>query len=135
MPGRLLCRGALVAFALLPSTSGCESPTGACTSIGCASGLMVHLDELPSAPFRLELSALIPDEQPLYRYDCPEGAAACAQDIFFAGLIAPRVWARITTPAGSVLHEIINHDYVEHRLNGPGCGVTCRVAQVTVATP
>ena len=61
--------------------------------------------------------------------------AACQQDVFFIGLIADRLFVRVTAATGSVLTEIANVPYVSSRPNGPHCDPDCRQATVTVQVP
>lgn len=120
----------------LATLSSCSAVLGTrdCTLIGCESGVTVHLELRPTLAFRVEVFARSPDQQPAYVFECPN-AGQCGQDIFFPGLIADRLFIRVTTAAGSRLTEIVQVQYQSSRPNGPDCDPDCRQATVTAAVP
>lgn len=131
---RFLRHACLLGAALLPATSACDSPTVVCTNIGCFSGLLLSLDELPAGDFTVDVHPTTL-EGPAFTATCEGGIGECQQEIFFHGINATRVYVEITTSLGSVLHEVLNIDYEPRRLNGPRCGVTCRVGELRVTIP
>lgn len=131
LPSRVV----LLAAALVPASSGCEPPLGACTLIGCTSGLTVELSALPVGAFSVALQAGAPGESPEYRYDCAAGGAPCAREILFPGFLAERVLVTVTTTSGSVTREFTDVRFTASRPNGPRCEPVCRNARVRFSVP
>ena len=112
---------------------GCSDVTRVCTSVGCTSGVTVHLTVLPSQPFRVEVSA--PGSDVLYVFDCTDNGSRCRQDILFPDLIADHLLVTVHVGSASRATEIMQVTYTHSHPNGPSCPPDCQTADVTAATP
>jgi len=128
---RLLCSSVAIGFAL---SCGILPTEGKCEMVGCDSGLTVRLTGDPTAPFRVEVFAGAPGQQPMYVYECAD-VSRCRQDAFFPGLILESAAIRVTTAGGSRLTTFDRIEYRTYRPNGDDCPPECRQAMVTADIP
>lgn len=97
-----------------------------CTQIGCNSGLIV---ELPDVPSPYTVSVRVPGQ------DRPARVAECGPDRpctgseFFADYTPDVVEIQVTA-AGDSRTEVFRPEYESVRPNGPGCPPVCRQATV-----
>ncbi|HEX2094696.1 MAG TPA: hypothetical protein VHG28_19985 [Longimicrobiaceae bacterium] len=119
----------LAAALLLPECQDIPGP-GACTLIGCESGLAVELVGAPAGPYRIE--AYVREDGPRQVFDCPD-PARCLGEAFFAGFTPEVVTIRVTTASGTVTRTF-RPEYRKSRPNGPDCPPECVQARVRVET-
>ena len=105
-----------------------------CHLMDCFSGTTVHLSELPSSPFRVEVFPEGREIQPVYVYECSK-PQACGQDLFFAGRVAERPLIRVTTSAGQRSTHVSHIEWRIMHPNGPRCPPECRVGTVDAEVP
>ena len=115
--------------AVLGGCNGIFGP-GACTLVGCDSGLTVRLDRVPAGTFRIE--AISPEGAPSQVYDCAGAGPQCAPEAVFRDFTPSQVTIRVTTASGTVT-QTFQPQYSENAPNGRECGPICRNATVTVA--
>lgn len=125
---RILLALALVPFAV--GSSSCGSIVGACTLIGCHSGIEVIVEDPPESPYRV--SASVAGTTTRYVYECPS-EAGCADRIFFPDYTPDRVFIEVTSAAGTIRYEVLP-DYAESQPNGPNCPPLCRIAVIRLPT-
>lgn len=123
-------------LAALCCTQGCSEPNalGACTLIGCSSGVIVRLATLPTTTFRVELTPNGGNYGTTYAFDCTR-AGGCPQDIMFPDIITESARVTVTTPIGSRTTELPSVTYESVRPNGARCGPECRQAKITAQIP
>ena len=129
---RLTVRGASISAVLLTlclAPSGCELPGGACTLIGCESGLVVMVQGSPPGPWRVEASAPGLDTQVR---ECPAGAQ-CGS-VQFPGFTPPTATITLTMGERTATSQVTLVRR-EVRPNGPNCEPTCNQPLVTIAPP
>jgi hypothetical protein len=105
--------------------------TGACTLIGCESGLFVQITGTPAGAYRVE--AIGAGSEVLHFVNCPS-AEACAGGAVFRDFFPESVTIRVTTAAGTTTQSV-QPTYTDSQPNGPNCPPTCRQGSVTVALP
>jgi hypothetical protein len=143
-PGRWLTRlfrrqdecTVLAALLLVVLTIDCSHsapPARVCTLDACNSGIMVHLSELPSGPFRIEMRPAT-SEGTSYVFECGS-TQPCRQDVFFSSMIADRVFITVVSGRGRRETEIPLVSYSADRPNGPHCDPECQGATVTAQVP
>lgn len=101
------------------------SPFGACTLIGCETGLFVQFNQAPAGAFRIE--ATVPNNPNVLAIDCAQ-ASNC--HLLFRDLIAEQVTLRVITQQGTVTQQF-QPRYETLYPNGRECGPACRQATVT----
>ena len=105
-----------------------------CTTIGCVTGLTVHINQKPAGAFRVEVFASATDAQPLATYDCTD--ANCGPDTQFSTLYPANAYIKVTMSVGVRATQFSNIAYITTpNPNGPRCGEPCRHATVTVDAP
>jgi hypothetical protein len=119
----------LAAVVLLAGCTGIID--GACTLIGCSSGLTVQLAAAPAGAYRIEVFSS--PSGPHYVWDCGD-AAQCGTTAMFTDFTPTSVTIRVTTSAGT-REQTSQPAYNTSRPNGPNCEPTCTQATVTVALP
>jgi hypothetical protein len=119
------------AVALLAGCTG--GINGACTLIGCQSGLTVNLAQAPAGSYSIEVFTPSSQNGAHYVFQCAS-AASCGTTAFFAEFTPASVVVRITTETGG-REEYVTPSYQKSRPNGPNCGPECIQATVTVALP
>lgn len=108
--------------------AGCNSISTACTLIGCDDGLSVQFSQSPTDGYRVEAwSELNTAPQVL---EC--GAGQVCPPVVFPDFQGENVTIRVTTEAGSQVHEFVGVEYLDLYPNGRRCGATCRQATVTI---
>lgn len=103
-----------------------------CTLLGCQGGLTVHLSNLPTTPFRVEL-VVAGSDQVMQVYDCT-ASRRCSQDVFFPDVRSPVVSVTVRVGAASRT-SAVQPVYSKFQPNGPTCEPTCENATVIVDTP
>lgn len=121
----------LLLSSVLLTLAACQGITGACTLIGCHSGLTVKLDGAPAGAFRVE--AFVAENGPRQVLDCT-GVAQCGTEVRFDNYTPESVTIRVTTAAG-VTTQSFQPAYSDYQPNGAECGPTCRTATVTASLP
>ncbi|MGH7638760.1 MAG: hypothetical protein ACREOK_14015 [Gemmatimonadaceae bacterium] len=121
--------GWLSCLALSASAVGCELPSGACTLIGCESGLIVMIQGSPSGPWRIEASA--PGLETQVR-ECPAGSQC--PSVQFEGFTPPTATITVTMGERTATSNVTlaRRDV---QPNGPSCEPVCNQPLVTVAPP
>ena len=119
-----------LATACVALLAGCNGISGACTLIGCDSGLVVLLAQAPTGPYRIEVFSR--EDAPHYAFDC--AVPGQCGDVRFVDYTPESVTIRVTTSAGT-REQTAQPKYSVYRPNGPNCEPTCRSAAVTVALP
>lgn len=100
--------------------------TGACTEIGCESGIEVVLESPPAGAYRVE--ATVGGSAARYVYQCAD-EEGCAGRIFFPEFTPYRVFIEVTDATSTERYEVVP-EYTEHRPNGPDCPPLCRNAVI-----
>jgi hypothetical protein len=123
-------------IAAMVIATGCgDEPTGVCSLVGYANpGLGVHLAQMPSEPFRIEVRSTAGTAIAVV-YECTV-LSTCVQDVWF-GLFAPRIpeyHITVRTASASAVTEVHDVVFAESEPNGVGCGKRYE-AKVTVAVP
>ena len=124
----------IATLACLLGMTACDSSTTVCTQIGCESGLTVHLSNLPTVPFRVELAARSGVSQPVYVYDCAAGVP-CGRDLFFPGFTADQAVVTVRVGTAARTTSISRVTYERVRPNGPNCPPECLQATVNADVP
>jgi hypothetical protein len=96
-----------------------------CTLIGCTSGLNVVLEDVTSAPYRVEVYS--GPSTTRYVLECT--ANPCAQ-IFFPDFTPQRVFAEVIRPNQLTRRYEVIPSYSESRPNGGNCPPLCRNATI-----
>jgi len=120
-----------LATACVALLAGCNGISGACTLIGCDSGLIVALSQTPTSAYKIEVFSS--PEGPHYVFDCAN-PAQCGSEAMFNNYLPQSVTIRVTTTAGT-REQTAQPAYSTSRPNGPNCGPECKQARVTVALP
>jgi hypothetical protein len=127
--------GSCISAALSLTSCGVLGLTGDCTTIGCTSGLTVHLPVLPAGAYTIEIFlAGISGGGPALAYTCA-GGPQCTQDVFFSDIVINHATVRVATAVGSRITEIPTVTYETSRPNGPHCAPECRNATITAQLP
>jgi hypothetical protein len=121
----------LLLSSVLLTLAGCQGITGACTLIGCHSGLVVQLDRAPAGAYRIE--AFVAESGPRQVFDCA-GVAQCGAETRFDDFTPETVTVRVITAAGTTT-QTFQPSYSKYQPNGAECGPTCRTAVVTATLP
>jgi hypothetical protein len=117
------------ALALASASSACDS--GACTLVGCLSGLSIAISPPPTLPYRVEVHSGGGTSR--YAWTCPT-SGGCRGTAVFADYRPDRVFVEVIVGTDTSRHEIVGPiRYVETFPNGRACGGACYAATVTVA--
>ena len=124
-------RAKLIPLAVALASVTCSSPfERACTLIGCAGALRIHLATLPSGPFRVEVR--VPGSTAVvFAYACTTN---CTQTILTEDVTATDVRVTVYVGSNSLDTSVSGISYIVSTPNGPGCG-ECRQATITVPIP
>ena len=116
-------------LALCASGVACELPGGACTLIGCESGMIVMIQGSPPGPWRIEASA--PGLGTQLR-ECPAGSQC--PSVQFEGFAPQTATITLTMGERTATSQVtlVRRDV---QPNGPNCEPTCNQPLVTVAPP
>jgi hypothetical protein len=121
----------LFAAAVVASAGvGCDSPFGACTLIGCSSGLRLQFDQPPPDGTIVEVTGSL---SPPWRVECGVDSE-CDLGLYFESFTPSYITVRVVTSAGeaTTVHE---PQYDKLQPNGEDCGPTCWQATIVVALP
>ena len=121
----------VLSTALLLATSGCIN--GACTLIGCSSGLRVRFLTPPTAPYRIEATSGLP-QGAVYVFECVNLAMCNGDSILLTDYLPPSATIKVITAAGTTTTDV-TPEYSKFQPNGSRCGPTCTVATVQVSFP
>lgn len=127
--------GLSVGAALSLTSCGVLGLTGDCTSIGCTSGLTVHLPVLPVGAYTVEVFLTeIGDGESTLAYTCAVGVQ-CTQDVFFPDIVISHAIVRVTTAADSRVTTVPQVTYATSHPNGTHCPPECRKATIVAQLP
>jgi len=114
---------------------GCADSVSVCTLIGGESGLLVHLSERLTVPFRVGVTLMLNSEMPTtMTVDCPD-PTRCYQYVRFSVFTPESFTVRVTTAAGETSKEFRNIVYTKTQPNGPTCPGTFYSATVEMDVP
>ena len=105
-----------------------------CNLVGCADGLRVRLDTLPTGAFQVELLVGGVVQPAPIEATCG-GTSTCYQEVQFRNFNTDNVSVRVTTANGTRVTPFAKVVYTRSYPNGRGCGPTCRYATVTALVP
>jgi hypothetical protein len=123
-------RNSLLLFSVLVLAGCAAAPVtdGACTRIGCASGVAIEING--ALPDSYTVTLFAPGEAPRVIHCAP--AQECMGRVFFEDVAASDVEIEIAGDAGWRERRTVSLSYTTSQPNGPGCPPICRQASARV---